>query len=106
MLNLKITQMMPYSMKFAKKAKNKIKFQKMKDTFMDSIHWLKSHRPPLIYTYLYICMCICIMQRISLYESSSALLLSEKHNLFKYLFNYHIAFLLYHTGMVKYCNRA
>ena len=35
--------MMPNSMKFAnKRAKIKIKFQKMKFTFSDSIPWLKS----------------------------------------------------------------
>ena len=33
---------------FAKKAKIKIKFQKMKGTFLDSILWLKSHQPPLL----------------------------------------------------------
>ena len=43
--------MMPYSMKFAKKAKIKIKFQKMKGTFLDNIPWLKSHQPPLIYSW-------------------------------------------------------
>ena len=42
---------MPYSMKFAKKAKIEIKFQKMKDTFLDRIPWLKSHQPPLCKTY-------------------------------------------------------
>ena len=34
-----------------KKEKIKIKFQKMKGKFLDSIPWLKSHQPPLIYTY-------------------------------------------------------
>ena len=44
--------MMPYSMKFAKKTKQKkktkikIKFQKMKGNFLDSIPRLKSHQPP------------------------------------------------------------
>ena len=32
-----------------KKAKIKIKFQKMKDTFLDSIPSLKSHQPPPIF---------------------------------------------------------
>ena len=41
--------MLPYSMKFEKKAKIKIKFQKMKGTFLDSNPWLKSHQPPLVY---------------------------------------------------------
>ena len=51
--------MIPYSIKFAnqkitkKKAKIKIKFQKMRGTFSDSIPWLKSHQPPLNYTYAY-----------------------------------------------------
>ena len=36
-------------MKFAKKAKIKITFQKMKGTFLDSIPWLKILQPPLIY---------------------------------------------------------
>ena len=35
--------MMPYWIKFSKKAKIKIKFQKMKGTFLDSILWVKSH---------------------------------------------------------------
>ena len=35
---------MAYLMKFAKKkAKIKIKFEKMKGTFMDNIPWLKNH---------------------------------------------------------------
>ena len=41
-------------MKFAKnkkKTKIKIKFQKMKGTFMESIIWLKSHHPPQVCTY-------------------------------------------------------
>ena len=42
---------MPYSMKFAKKAKIKIKFQKMKSTFLDSIPWLNSKQPPLLSIY-------------------------------------------------------
>ena len=37
-----------------KKAKIKIKFQKMKGTFLDSIPWLKSHQPPLIGTCLFV----------------------------------------------------
>ena len=44
--------MMSHSMKCVKKAKIKIKFQKMKGTFLDSIPWLKSHQPPMIYTVL------------------------------------------------------
>ena len=40
--------MMPYSMKFEKKAKIKITFQKMKGNFLDSISWLKSHQLPLV----------------------------------------------------------
>ena len=45
--------MMPYSMKFAKKKKKKkanikIKFHKMRGTFLDSTPSLKSHQPPLI----------------------------------------------------------
>ena len=35
-------------MKLAKK-KRKLKFQKMKGSFLDSIPWLKSHQPPLVY---------------------------------------------------------
>ena len=31
------------------KAKIKIKFQKMKCTFLDSIPWSKNHQPPLLY---------------------------------------------------------
>ena len=36
-------------MEFAKKAKIKIKFKKMNGSFLDSIPWLKSPQPPLIY---------------------------------------------------------
>ena len=44
---------MPYSMKFAKKAKIKIQFQKMKGTFFGQcIPWLKSHQPPMIFIYV------------------------------------------------------
>ena len=43
---------MPFSTKFAKKAKIKIQFQKMKGTLLDSIPWLKSNQPPLKYSYL------------------------------------------------------
>ena len=40
---------MPYSMKFAqKKTKIKIKFQKIKNTFLDSTPWLKSHQSTLL----------------------------------------------------------
>ena len=46
-----------------KKAKFKIKFQKMKDTFLESIPWLKSHQPPLIPIYLYI---ICVYAQRSI----------------------------------------
>ena len=35
-----------------KKAKIKIKLQKKKGTFLDSIHWLKSHQPRLVHIYL------------------------------------------------------
>ena len=35
-------------MKFAKKEKFKIKFQKMKGTFLDNIPWMESHLPPLV----------------------------------------------------------
>ena len=42
-----------------KNSKIKIKFQKMKGTFMDSIPWLKSHQQPLMYMY------ICIKTRQS-----------------------------------------
>ena len=44
---------MPFSMKFAKKLKIKIKFQKMKGNFMDSIPWLKNHQPPLLDMYVF-----------------------------------------------------
>ena len=37
---------------FKKKAKVKIKFQKMKGAFY-SIPWLKSRQPPLIHKYIY-----------------------------------------------------
>ena len=37
-----------------KKAKIKIKFQKMKGTLLDSIPWFKSHQPPLIYIFIFI----------------------------------------------------
>ena len=43
--------MIPYSMKFAKKAKIKIKFPKLNDTFLDSIPWLKSHQATDTYKY-------------------------------------------------------
>ena len=36
-----------------KEAKLKIEFQKMKDTFLDSALWLKSHPFPLIYPYIF-----------------------------------------------------
>ena len=35
-----------------KKIKIRVKFQKIKGTFLDSIPWLKSHQPPLIYRYI------------------------------------------------------
>ena len=49
-------------MKFVKnEVKIKIKFQKMKGTFLDSIRWLKSHHPPLVHVpYMFIrkiCQC-------------------------------------------------
>ena len=34
-----------------KKAKIKIKFQKMRGSFLDNIPWLKSHQPPLFRMY-------------------------------------------------------
>ena len=40
--------MMAYPMKFEKKSKIKLKYQKMKGTFLDSIPWLKSHQPLLV----------------------------------------------------------
>ena len=40
-----------------KKAKVEIKFQKMKGTFFDSIPWLKSHQPPLVYRDIFILSC-------------------------------------------------
>ena len=43
--------MIPHSMKFAQKGKIKIKLQKMKGT-LDSIPWLKSHQPPLVYVHV------------------------------------------------------
>ena len=39
-----------------KKAKIKIQFQKMKGTFLDSIFWLKTHKPPLEYRYKILCI--------------------------------------------------
>ena len=42
---------MPYSMEFAKKAMVKIKFKKMKDTFLDIILWLKSPNGTAIISY-------------------------------------------------------
>ena len=73
---------MVYSMKFAKKAKIKIKFQKLKDTFFDCITWLKSHQQPLIGMYRYIYFHQAEeTSLISLYESTT-LLLSAKQNLF------------------------
>ena len=47
--------MMQYSLKFKKQA-NKIKFKKIKGTFLDIIPWLKSYRPPLRQ------LCVCEKQ--------------------------------------------
>ena len=70
---------MPYPTKFGKKAKIKIKFQKMKSALLDSIPWLKSHQPSLlgIYAYneylysLYLYMFICIKYKDNLSDFSS-----------------------------------
>ena len=45
MLNLKKKKMMPYSMKFAKKTKVEIKFQKMKGTYFFGKHPLVEKSP-------------------------------------------------------------
>ena len=53
--------MMPYSMKFAKKSKDYNKISKNKEYFLDSISWLKSQQPLLIYI-LYICVYVYLNQ--------------------------------------------
>ena len=81
--------MMPYSMKFAKNAKIKIKFQKNEGYFFGQHSLLKSHQPSLMYAYLYfVYMCnvgmfIDTKQRtpsmISLCESTTLLLTAKQY---------------------------
>ena len=52
MLNLKNNENDPVFDEICKKkVKIKMKCQKMKGAFLDSIPWLKSHQQPLIHTY-------------------------------------------------------